>query len=119
MSQSTDPTATRASWRRAVNRQNASAPAQALTASARNGRVDAILNSPDAEGREAMAEHLAYRISQSPEAAIALLSAAPRAQGSWAGVVARINARVGAQANALAGKSSRAKVVDQLNRRSR
>lgn len=56
----------------------APAPATASADDAK-GRIKAILDAPEAKGREAMAKHLAFDTDQTAEAAIALLKVAPEA----------------------------------------
>ncbi|MDP4024041.1 S49 family peptidase [Methylobacterium sp. NEAU 140] len=51
-------------------------------------RFAAILNSPEAKGREAQANELAFNTSLSAETAVAILRTAPRSSGDLAGFVA-------------------------------
>lgn len=58
---------------------NAAASPAAAGADDAKGRIKAILDAPEAKGREAMAKHLAFETDQTAEAAIALLKVAPTA----------------------------------------
>lgn len=53
-------------------------------ASGERGRIAAILNSPHAKGRSALAKHLALDTGLSPKAAARILQAAPKASGAAA-----------------------------------
>lgn len=61
-------------------------------ASGERGRIAAILNSPHAKGRSALAKHLALNTGLSPKAAAGILKAAPKASAALAKASAKGNA---------------------------
>lgn len=74
----TQATATAAPTAPAPETKPIDAPATASADDAK-GRIKAILEAPEAKGREAMAKHLAFDTDQTAEAAIELLKVAPEA----------------------------------------
>src|SRR5579885_2133606 len=57
----------------------AAVAARSEGASVERMRIAAILNAPEAKGREGLAQHLAFATDIAPAAAIAMLAAAPMA----------------------------------------
>lgn len=87
-----------------------------------SARIEAIMSSPEAKGREALAEHLAFETNQAAESAVALLRAAPEGRGSratWAKAIAKANGRRGGQARDVASASNGAwaKAIARANAR--
>lgn len=85
-------------------------------------RIEAIMTSPHAKGREALAEHLAFETREEAGSAIALLKAAPEGRGaraSWAQAIAKVNARNTGATNVKASDSTGgwAKAIARANAR--
>lgn len=69
-------------------------PASKKKATGERGRIQAILTSPLAAGREDLAQHLAFNTASSPKAAFGILKAAPKA-----GKAASLRSRMAAEGN--------------------
>ena len=83
---------------------DATATATTAATQAERSRIQAIVSSPEAAGRDATAQHLAFATSMDAEGAVALLATMPRAVPA-AAQAAQSHANANANANALAAST--------------
>lgn len=92
------------------------APAAMNDAAARQAerdRVAAILNHQEAQGREAMARHLAFSTTMSAEEAAALLAAAPKTVPQQPAASSPFTAAMAGVANPNVGTAASASAADE------